>query len=193
MAEWIASYSKKFFILKGMMDQYYGLAIIPVLVEKGLKQIEAIHVTRDLTSRIYQNLMSKMLDAGLRIPESDLHGADGKLRDHPLITELLTLQATIHSKYMITVKAPDVKGMHDDMCDAFARSVFLATEFLSTGGGVTRQNVTQATGDSMTYKKYLRKSKQNAIYTNRPSPAVLADLTRRMPLNYVGVPQFRGR
>jgi hypothetical protein len=97
---------------------------------------------------------------------------------------------------MITVEAPEIKGMHDDMSDAFARSVYLATEYMSIGGGVSKMNVASSTGPSMTYKKYMRKSRQNAIYTNRPSPTVLADLTRRTPMSYGsygGSPQFRGR
>jgi hypothetical protein len=194
MAEWIATFAAKFFIVKGMMDQYYGLAIAPLLHEKGLKQIDTFHVSREFSSKVYQNLMSKMLDASLRIPEGEERLVDGrKVTDLELITELLRLQATIHSKYMISVKAPDIKGMHDDLCDAFARSVYLATEYMSIGGGVAKQNISQMTGSSMTYKKYLRKSKQNAIYTNRPSSMVMADLTRRNPLNYGSVPQMRGR
>jgi hypothetical protein len=197
MAEWIATYAEKFLIVKGIMDQHYGLAIAPVLHDKGLKQIEAVHVSREFSSKVYQNLMSKLLDSSLRIPEGEERMEGGvKVKDLPLVSELLRLQAIIHSKYMITVKAPEIKGMHDDMSDAFARAVYLATEYMSVGGGISRQNVTQSTGPTMTYKKYLRKARQNAIFTNRPSPMVLADLTRRAPLSYGsfgGNPQFRGR
>jgi hypothetical protein len=194
MAEWIATYTSKFLIVKGVMDQHYALAIAPVLHDKGLRQIEAIHVSRESSSKIYQNLMSKLLDCSLRIPEGEERLEEGKkIKDLPLVSELLKLQAMTHSKYLITVKAPDIKGMHDDMSDAFARSVYLATEYMSVGGGVAKQNVTKSTGSTMTYKKYLRKSKQSSIYTNRPSSTVLADLTRRVPMGYGGLPQFRGR
>jgi hypothetical protein len=194
MGDWIASFSEKFFIVNGLMDQYYGLAIVPALHEKGLKQIQAVHVSREFSSKIYQNLMSKLLDASLRIPEGDERVDEGKkVTDIPLVSELLRLQATIHSKYQITVKAPEVKGMHDDLSDAFARAVYLATEYMSVGGGIAKQNITQSTGASMTFNKYVRKSKQNSVYTNRPSSTVLADLTRRVHLGYGSSPSYRGR
>lgn len=180
IAEWLATFADKFFIAKGLMDQYYGLAMLPVLHDKGIKQIDVVQVTRDFSSKIYQNLMSKMLGASLRIPVGEDRVNEGvKTNDLPLISELLRLQAVNHSKYMVTVKAPDIKGQHDDLSDAFARSVFLATEYMSKGGGVARHNVTQSNGSSTTYKKYFRKSKQNAMYTRRPSTDVMADLTRR--------------
>ena len=88
------------------MDQYYGMAIIPTLHEKGFKQIQAVHVSRDFSSKVYQNLMSRMLDASLRIPEGTEKIVDGKkTKDLSLITEMLKLRAVSHSKYLITVKA----------------------------------------------------------------------------------------
>ncbi len=90
IADWIASYAEKFYIVKGFMDQYYGMAIIPFLQEKSFKQIQALSVNRELTSKIYQNLMSKMLDASLRIPEGDERIVDGKkTKDISLVTEML--------------------------------------------------------------------------------------------------------
>lgn len=175
MAEWIHSYTEKFFIVKGIMDQYYGMAILPILSERGSKQFEAIHVTRDFSSKIYQNLMSKMLDSSLRIPEGQERVVNGKkTKDLELITELLSLQATLHSKYLITVKAPEIKGMHDDRSDAFGRSVYLATEYLSKGG-MAKQNVVKTAGGSKGkrgYKKYLNRQKKNSVFTKRPSRSV---------------------
>ncbi|MHA1170029.1 MAG: hypothetical protein ACTSRU_19545 [Candidatus Hodarchaeales archaeon] len=177
MAEWIAEYSEKFFIVKGIMDQYYGMAIVPLLEERGVKQIHTVQATRDFSSRVYQNLMSKLLDASLRIPEGKEKIVDGKkTKDLDLVSELLRLQATIHSKYLITVRAPEVKGIHDDMSDAFARSVFLATEYMSSGGGIAKHNVTANTGSSMSYKKYSTKHRKNAIYTNRPSSGLQSEM-----------------
>lgn len=181
MAEWISTYMDKFFIVRGMMDQYFGMAIVPCLNDKGIKQIDTVHMSRDYNSKIYQNLMSKMLDGGLRIPEGDEERVvDGKkTKDIELVTELLSLQAKRHSKYLITVKAPEVKGKHDDCSDAFARAVYLATDYLSVGGGVAKNNVTANSGKSASsYRKYLRKQKRNAVYTNRPSSAVQAELSR---------------
>ena len=123
--------------------------------------------------------MSKMLDGSLRIPEGEerMEGAL-KTKDLPLISEMMKLQATSHSKYLIDVKAPEIKGMHDDMSDAYARSVFLATEYMNAGGNVIKQNSVETTGPSGSYKQYFRKSKMNAFYTKRPSSAVMSDLSR---------------
>lgn len=181
IADWIATFAEKFFIVKGSMDQHYGLSIVPQLHKKGFKQIQMTHTSREFNSRVYQNLMSKMLDGTLRLPEGEEKVRDGaKVKDHPLIAELLVLQATQHSKYMISVEAPKVAGMHDDMSDAYSRAVFLATEYMSTGGGVSKQNVTESTSGSLggSYKQYVRKSKMNVLHTKRPSTSVMADMMR---------------
>lgn len=181
MAEWISEYTNKFFIVKGMMDQYFGLAIVPILHDKGIKHIDTVHMSRDYNSKVYQNLMSKMLDGSLRIPENESERViEGrKTKDIDLVTELLSLQAKRHSKYQITVKAPEGKGRHDDCSDAFARAVYLATDYLQVGGGVAKHNVTvnNSTAKS-SYMKYLRKQKRNAVYTNRPSSSVQAEMSR---------------
>jgi len=183
IADWIASYADKFYIVKGMMDQYYGLAMVPKLHDKGLKQISTVHVSRDYSSRVYQNFMSKMLDVSLRIPEGEERIVDGKkTKDLNLITELLRLRAVTHSKYQITVSAPDVKDAHDDESDAFARSVFLASEYISTGGMV-RNNRTETTGKNASYRQYYMKQKRNALYTMRPSSALQMDMSRNRHFN----------
>jgi len=187
IADWIATYSEKFFIVKGIMDQYMGMAMMPVLQDRGLKQIEAVHMSRDLSSKIFQNLMSKMLDASLRIPEGEERVVDGrKVIDLDLIPELLRLQATVHSKYMITVKAPEIKGMHDDLSDAFARAVYLATEYMSASGGVKNNITDTSSGSGMSYKKYYMKQKRGSIYTNRPSSALQMEISQRRQLSSTG-------
>jgi hypothetical protein len=190
MAEWIASFAEKFFIVKGMLDQYYGLSMLPILHDKkGLKQITVTHMGRDMNSKIYQNLMSKMLDASLRIPETEEVGvAEGKVpKDLPLITEMLKLKATVHSKYMISVAAPDIKGMHDDLSDAFARAVYLATEYMAQGGGVKRP-IADLTGSGVSYKRFQMKQKKGAMYTNRPSSGMQMEMARggRNALDRIG-------
>jgi len=180
MADWIATIADKFFIVKGILDQYYGLAMLPVLHDKkGLKQIEVLHMSREMNSRIYQNLMSKMLDNSLRIPEADREQTvDGrKVKDLALVLELLKLQATVHSKYLITVEAPQTKTGHDDMSDAYGRSVYLATEYLSQGGGV-KKTVADVVGGGVSYRKYLTKQKMGAFYTNRPSSMLQMEIAR---------------
>jgi len=179
MAEWIASFMKKFFIVKGMMDQYYGLAMLPVLHKKGHKQIDVRQCSRDFNSRVYQNLMAKMLDASLRIPEGPERVVDGKkTKDIDLILEMLKLKAHSFSKYIISVAAPDIKDAHDDLSDAYARSVFLATEYLSGGGGSSNKIVDTTAGSGNSYKKYYMKNKRSAVYTNRPSQGLQMEMSR---------------
>jgi hypothetical protein len=179
ITEWISTFIEKFFIVKGTMDQHYGLSIVPQLHSKGYKQFMVTHANRESNSKMYQNLMIKMLDASLRLPEGEERVKDGsRTKDHPLVAELLTLQATQHSKYLITVEAPQAKGMHDDMSDAYARAVMLATEYLNTGGATVKQNAIQTTGPSTSYKQYYRKSKYSAMYTRRPSSAVMTEMMR---------------
>lgn len=180
MALWIYEWTKKFYIIKGLLDQYYGLAIVPVLHKQGVKQIEAKYFSRDFNSRIYQNLMIKMMDGLLRIPESDPYEDHGKkCTDLPLIKELLSLKATRHSKHIVTVSAPEIKGMHDDESDSFSRAVWLATEFLDAGGMVSRNILAPVSGDKGTsYRKYYQKHKRSSLYTNRPSTRLQSELHR---------------
>jgi hypothetical protein len=196
MADWIATFTTKFFIVSGVMDQHYGLSIVPRLYEKNIKQIQMVQCTRDYNSKVYQNLMSKMLGAGLRIPEGDERVEDGqKVKELALVSEMLKLRATIHSKYLISVEAPQVKGLHDDMSDAYARSVYLATEYMSSGGGVIRQHSVQSAGSALgpTYKQYARRMKRASFYTHRPSSGVIAELSASRHMKYGGVPSRIGR
>lgn len=179
IAEWIISYAEKFYIVKGFMDQYYGLSIYPILDEKGYKQIEVVNVSRDFNSKIYQNLMSKMLDNSLRIPEGEERIVDNKkTNDLDLVLELLKLKAVKHSKYLITVSAPDVKDAHDDLSDAYGRSVWEATQFLNKGVNVNNKKI-QSTGSGQTYKKYYRKQRRNVVYTKRPSSSLQMEMARK--------------
>ena len=194
MADWIASYADKFYIVKGIMDQYYGMSIIPMLHDKGFKQIQAVHVSREYSSRIYQNLMSRMLDASLRIPEGEERIVDGKkTKDLTLVTEMLRLRAISHSKYLITVKAPDVKGLHDDESDAYSRAVFLASEYLASGGGIVRNNRVESTGGSKaTYRQYYMKQKKSATHTKRPSSSLQMEISRNRTMNSLGISSLGG-
>lgn len=192
MAEWIATFKDKFFIVKGIMDQYYGLSVLPVLHARGFKQIEAVHFHRELNSQVYQNLMAKMLDGSLRIPEDEEHEINGrKTKELPLIKELLSLQATMHSKYLISVEAPEIKGMHDDLSDAYVRMVWEATQYMNSGGS-TRNMVTstQSAGASgMSYRRYYLKQKAVADFTRRPTMALQNSIYRE---RYMGASRFGG-
>jgi hypothetical protein len=196
MAEWIASYTKKFFILKGMLDQEYGYAVVPALIDLGCSQITMTRFTSELNSTVYQNLMAKLLDSSIRIPEGDDREYEGKrTKDIPLVCELLKLQATTQSKYLISVAAPEGKDRHDDMSDAFARMVHLATEHLKTSGNLVSTNVTTTAGNassSLSYKRYMKRQRGSVAYTHRPSSSLMASISSgRFSMSTLG--NFTGR
>jgi len=185
IAEWIASYNDKFFITKGIMDQYYGMSILPVLENKGMKQIEIAHMSRDYNSRIYQNLMSKMLDASLIIPEDKERLVDNKkTKDLDLVLEMLKLKATSHSKYLITVEAPEGQDFHDDLSDAYARAVYTASEYLTLSGSSGKMNMAGAGESAPSFRKYYMKQKRNSLYTNRPSSSLQMEMSRGRHFGY---------
>jgi hypothetical protein len=179
ITSWILDCASKFPIVQGTMDQYFGLAILPVLQDHGLKQFQIDHASAQYNSNLYQNLMSKMLDCSLRIPEGEAKlGSVDKNIDISLVTELLKLKATQHSKFLISVEAPSVKGLHDDMSDAYSRAVYLATDYINKKGSVAKSTLAQGNGPLISYKKYYRAAKRAASYTNRPSSTMMSEMMR---------------
>lgn len=136
ISDWIKELNDRFFIVKGLMDQYYGMGIIPLLEQDGLKQFEYRIFSEQLNSTIYQNLLTHFISNSLRLPEGEkIQIGDRVETDSELVQEILTLQAYQKSKYVIKVEAPDREGCHDDRSDALARAVLLATEYKSKGYG----------------------------------------------------------
>lgn len=136
VADWIIEYNDRFFIVKGLMDQYYGMGIIPLLEQEGLKQFEYRIFSEQLNSTIYQNLLTQLISQVLRLPEGEKRKVGDTIEiDSDLVAEILTLQAYHKSKYIIRVEAPDREGCHDDLSDALARAVLLATEYKVKGYG----------------------------------------------------------
>jgi hypothetical protein len=127
IADWIISYTEKFPIVKGLMDQYYGMTVLPILNKKGLHQFEFRTFTEQYNSNVYQTLYTDLVSSVLRIPEFGvLCGL--KLKDYFLVEELLTLLAEKKSKYLVKISAPDGAHCHDDLSDSLARMVFIAHE-----------------------------------------------------------------
>lgn len=124
VAAWIYEMSRRFFISKGMFDQWAGIPLEQALAKKGLKQLEAVHHTRAFSSQVYQNFKDMMLDRRLLLYDYPIPEGE----DHcDYVQELLELQAEMVSKYIILVQAPQIDGKHDDYSDALVRMVWLAT------------------------------------------------------------------
>ena len=125
ISKWIYGLTKKFYIVDGLFDRWNGIPLEQALVKMGLTQFQSVFFQRDLTSKIFQSCKMLMYDKRLELydhprPEGGKHSQ--------FIAELLSLQAQQMSKNVVIVAAPDSKNYHDDMSDAFVRSVWLAAE-----------------------------------------------------------------
>ena len=118
---------RQFYIVDGIFDQWIGIPMEQALRKRGLSQLRSVHHTRNLTSQMFQNFKSLMLDRKVSLYDSPV--PDGE--EHtPLIAELLELQSEVISKYIIKVEAPQIAGKHDDMSDALVRMVWCASNSL---------------------------------------------------------------
>jgi len=149
VADWIRDVSRRFYITAGMFDQWAGIPLEQALGKRGLKQMEAVHHTRALTSQMFQNFKDMMLDRRLVLYDWPIE--DGE--EHcDYIQELLELQAEMVSKYIVLVEAPQVEGKHDDYADALIRMVWTATKhsrkvisFAGARGGMAGRGVQRKT------------------------------------------------
>ncbi len=149
IVNWISELCKKFYIQKGIFDHYNGAVLAQRLELAGYRQFEMIHVTREIVSQMYQKFKVLMLDQKLRLfdwprPSPAQHAA--------YLEELLELQTEQHSKYQVTVHAPNVIGKHDDSSDALVRSIWCASENLYSA--VTAQNTAQEGKKKSRFAKY---------------------------------------
>lgn len=176
IADWIKEYTDRFFIVKGLMDQYYGMGIIPLLEQDGLKQFEYRIFSEQLNSTIYQNLLTQFISQALRLPEGEKRKVGDHIEiDSDLVAEILTLQAYHKSKYIIKVEAPDREGCHDDLSDALARAVLLATEYKTKGYGSLALS-----GASVAAKSFRMSRAKEALKMslNRPTRGAMAGRDR---------------
>ncbi len=169
IAEWFLLLSKRFYIYKGVFDQWAGPVFEQVLHKKGLHQFEMRNFFANDSSQMYQNFMMFILNKQIRLYDYPTPEGDG--RRSPLIQELLELQATHHGKNVLIVEAPKVAGKHDDQSDALARSVLLASEYLQNNPGYLNQTTTsvgypQRVMNGIAYHSYHR----NRAKLHGPSP-----------------------
>jgi phage terminase large subunit-like protein len=102
-------------VKKGIFDQHNGYGLAELFHKDGMKQFEMEQFTDQLNSDVYQ--LVKMLYSESLI----------RLFNHPvLVPEILTLEAEKRAKNKAIVRAPNRRGAHDDISDAFARAIWLA-------------------------------------------------------------------
>lgn len=135
VADWIAELCKKFYVVEGLFDQWVGIPLEQALAKRGLSQMKSLHMTKQISSQIYQNFKDMMWDKRLvlfdfPIPQHEKHCA--------YIQELLELQARYQTKYVTIVEAPNIDGKHDDRSDALARMVWVASNRMSKQPHIAR-------------------------------------------------------
>jgi hypothetical protein len=131
IAKWIELVCSWFHVTAGLFDRWNGLPLEQTLHKKGLKQFTSQFFTPDQRSKMFQNAKMLMYDGRLRLYDYPIpeRARDGE-RHSDLILELFALQATLKTKYMVNVQAPQKHGSFDDSADAYVRAVSLSSEFL---------------------------------------------------------------
>lgn len=173
IAEWIEELSRRFYISKGVFDQFQGLSFEQALHRKGLSQIEMENFSIRETSDMYQAFRDLMFHEKLLLYDYALEDRFYEDGHAPYINELLELQSESKGKKKIEVSAPNARGKYDDFSDALMRSVWLTyKEVLEDGpkvsrGSSTSQNVTMggSPGDSPNYAP--RTARMNRIRKRR--------------------------
>lgn len=145
MAAWLHDLSRRFRFYKGLFDQWGAIPLEQALARKGITELEGQLFTPQEKSAIWQNFKSMLwdrVDGNLKKPRLVLYditpeekakyiAREEKPPEHlGYIQELLELQATFKSKYVVDVHAPKTEGKHDDQADALARAIWLASQAL---------------------------------------------------------------
>jgi len=189
IGERIADLCKEFSIHKGLFDQYNGVPLKQNLDKKGLMMFDMVYFDRRLNSEIYNNWLLAVIDGKLRIyDEPPAEGSDKKFG--PFVTEVMQLQSQFISKYITIVQAPEMEGCHDDRSDSFARSLWLASEYLTKtkgAGEATSQQQAQAQMEAHTYNHYKMMKMRGRAYAGysthrevrRPNSAYSVFFNRR--------------
>jgi len=171
VADWILDLSRRFYIAEGLFDQWAGILFEQALHKRGLRQIRSESFSRPEQSQVFKNFKDMMWDKRLvlynwPVPERQPYC--------PYIVELTELQATVHSKNIITVQAPQVKGKHDDRPDALVRMVWLASQHIGkpkyiSKGDRARPMRDAAIGTRANMQRYL-KTRRSGSHPDRMMP-----------------------
>jgi hypothetical protein len=145
IAEWFKNLSTRFYIEKGVFDQWAGPIFEQELHRRGLKQFEMRNFSITDSSHAFHTTKMCMFGRQLSLYDyptpQQVESDSTTMRHSPLIAELLELQATSGGKNITVVEAPKSAGKHDDQSDALVRSVLLATEYIKSHPGVLETSV----------------------------------------------------
>jgi intein/homing endonuclease len=132
IGNWITQLTKRFYIVDAIFDRWNGIPLEQSLRKRGFNQFKSEFFTRDFASKIYQNAKMMMFDHRLVLFDWPRNEEETKSKHSPFIQELLQLQAEQLSKNLVAVQAPKQSGYHDDMSDAFVRSVWLSSQRMAS-------------------------------------------------------------
>jgi len=156
ISKWLHDLSRRFHIKEGLFDQWNHIPLEQALTKLGLVQIKSEYMGSQLNSQIYQNFKAMLWDRKVRLydlSESErksLSDKGEKIPDEapfaPYLNQILSLQAEVKSKYIVDVRAPHGADNHDDLADALARAVWLASQNMGkhtiiAGGSTNRDRV----------------------------------------------------
>lgn len=122
ISEWVLSYHKKFFIVEGVFDQWAGYPFEEAMHKVGLTQFHTEFFTKPQTSTIFRTAKSYLLEKKVVFFDREPVKSEDVFGDY--LQEMFELQAHTHSKYVITVEAPNLPGKYDDYSDAFVRMIW---------------------------------------------------------------------
>jgi hypothetical protein len=182
IADWIFTICKKFYITEGLFDRWNGLPLEQSLHKKGLKQFRSEFFTQDEKSRMFQAVKMLMFDRKLELYDYPIPTGTEGGKHSPFISEILGLEATQRAKNQIIVAAPKVSGLHDDVTDAFIRSVWLSLarvtniKLVSKGGLQNEGRVTQRETTPRNYR--MARMRKHGAILDRMTPRLLS---RRLP------------
>jgi hypothetical protein len=133
IAEWLRILSSRFYIVKGVFDQWAGPIFEQELHKRSLTQFESRFFSPADSSHAFNTVKMMMYGKQMAIYDYPVQVTDLSANSKhysPLITELLELQSTSAGKNINIVEAPKIPGKHDDMSDAFVRSMLLVAEHI---------------------------------------------------------------
>lgn len=153
---WLYGLSRRFYIEKGLFDQWAGIPFEAALHERGLRQCMSVFFTKQLTSQLFANFKSLMYEGKIRLFDfPKVVDVQGTLHSE-YIAEMLELQAEMHSKYITTVEAPQTPGKFDDYSDAIVRMVWEATQHIGNQKYIAGQARRGLRGQTATVRAKIR-------------------------------------
>ena len=118
--------NKWFPLQSGVFDQSSGFALAERMKMAGLKQIKMENFTDRTNHEVYQLTKRMYAEQLVQLYNHDV-----------LVPEMLSLEGEKRSKNITVVRAPNRRGAHDDISDAYARAVWLCyREFKSKSPNV---------------------------------------------------------